>query len=263
MVGNGEKVVVFGDELGLITLQEAIPDMPVCAVVYSCRRQEAEPTALKLAQHYDCDVLMQPLYHQEGYGQFVDILRHLRPSVGLCCSYDIIMPSTLLELFPKGIFNVHGALLPKYRGANVLNWAIINGEKETGVTLHKMVEKLDAGPLLLQKRVPIYFHDTACSLRDRMRVKVVEILREAWPLLNLKTIPLTEQREQDATYVRRRTPEDGLIDWNKPAEEIYNLIRALVKPWPGAWYRENGDKVVIDEYLTLKDVISIQKRLTG
>lgn len=258
------NIVLFGDEEGLMVIMNALPDLIPQAVIYSCRRPAAKLKAQEWQQATNCQVIVQPLpAADEEYREFEKMITFLNPDIGLCCFYDLILLPNLLAAFKKGVFNIHTSLLPKYRGANVLNWVLVNGERETGVTLHKMVEKVDAGPIVMQKRIYIDFLDTAITLRGKLSLLAIEVLKEAWIFLKMDSVPCKPQDENKASIYRRRKPEDGFFDWNWPAEDIYNLIRALVKPWPGAWYLEGNQKVVIDYFLSLEEVKRMQKEKTG
>lgn len=247
------RSIFFGDEIGLSWIFEANPTIVPVAIVCSWKREATHGVAATWAEKKKCPVLLQPS-SQTDYNDFLQKIIELRPQIGLCCSYDIILPQVLLNLFPQGIYNLHGALLPQYRGANVLNWVLINGETETGVTLHRMVQAVDAGPILLQQKVPIEFEDTALTLREKLNFASIAILQKGWNLLQLDSIPIYEQDHSQTTVVRRRRPEDGQFNWSMPAVRIYNLIRALVRPWPGAFYIENGEKNIIDSFMTLEEV---------
>lgn len=257
---SDNSIVVFGDELGLRVIRESLPALCPAAIIYSCKRTQAQKTACEWANAVGASVLRQPFKSDVlAYADFLKDISKLKPTMGLCFSYDLILPLDLLDIFPKGVFNIHGALLPQYRGANVLNWVLINGEPETGVTLHKMTEKVDCGPIVLQKKVAIDFLDTALTLREKLSFAAGRLIREAWPLLNMDPVPMIEQDESQARTYKKRNSEDGMIDWKQPAVDIYNLIRALIRPWPGAWYVENNEKHIIDYFVPYDQVELMQK----
>lgn len=258
-----DKIILFGDEIGLSLIKQALPELRPAGVVYSFRR----PQALIVAGSWEgdnCLVMEQPSARDpQTYQSFLQRLNTLQPELGLCCSYDLIFDRQIMDLFQRGIFNIHGSLLPRYRGANALNWVLINGEKETGVTLHRVTDKVDAGPVVHQLPIPIADNDTARSLRDKISLATVELLKDALPLLRQKPVPCCPQDEQQASVVTRRRPEDGFFDWHWPSMQIYNLIRALVKPWPGAWYLEGDRPVVINDFLSLEEVERRKKEILG
>lgn len=155
------------------------------------------------------------------------------PEVIVVAAYGKILPPAILELPPRGCINVHASLLPKYRGAAPINWALINGETETGITIMMMDEEMDHGPTLLQRAVAIGPGETAGELHDRLAVLGAECLLEALEGVEAGTLTPIAQDHDQATYAPMLSKEDGLIDWKEPAEALLNRIRG-VTPWPGA-----------------------------
>lgn len=141
----------------------------------------------------------------------------------------------ILAAAKQGAYNLHGSLLPKYRGCAPINWAVINGEKETGVTLHVMTDKIDAGDIVAQKSFAIADTDTAKDVHLNATAAAETMLAEILPSLIAGNAPLKKQNEADATLFHRRTPADGLIFWDKSAEDIRNLVRGVTRPFPGAF----------------------------
>jgi methionyl-tRNA formyltransferase len=140
-------------------------------------------------------------------------------------AYGKILPKNILDLPPYGCINVHASLLPKYRGAAPINWAIVRGEKITGITTMMMDEGMDTGDILLQKEVKIEVEDNAESLSEKLSIVGAELL--------IETISLQKQDHSKATYAPMLKKENGIIDWRTSSEEIKNLIRGTL-PWPGA-----------------------------
>jgi methionyl-tRNA formyltransferase len=167
-------------------------------------------------------------------------IQRLNPTLILSFYYRNLIPERILALASIGAFNLHGSLLPKYRGCAPVNWAIINGEHTTGVTLHRMVRKADAGDIVDQEAVPIEFEDIALTVMGKLCGAAVKVLTRQYDPLLTGTFTTRPQNEAEATYFRRRTPEDGRIDWTRSAVEIYNQIRALTHPYPGAWTSAPG-----------------------
>jgi UDP-4-amino-4-deoxy-L-arabinose formyltransferase/UDP-glucuronic acid dehydrogenase (UDP-4-keto-hexauronic acid decarboxylating) len=152
----------------------------------------------------------------------------------------------ILDLPRIGAFNLHGSFLPDYRGRCPVNWVIINGEKQTGVTLHYMIDKPDAGDIVGQKAVVIDLSDTAKTLYDKLCRAAQELLDKLLPLIKGDQIPRQKQDLKAGSYYGGRRPEDGRIDWKKSAGEIYNLIRGVTRPYPGAFaLMENNEKIII------------------
>jgi len=146
-----------------------------------------------------------------------------------------MLPMSVLRHARLGAFNMHGSLLPKYRGRAPLNWAIVKGERETGVTLHEMVEKPDAGRIVEQEAVPIGPDDTALEVFQRMTDAAQAVLERSLPALVKGAARFKPNDLSRGSYYGRRRPEDGRIDWSKSAQEIHNLVRAVAPPFPGAF----------------------------
>jgi methionyl-tRNA formyltransferase len=149
-------------------------------------------------------------------------------------AYGQILPQTILDLPPHGCLNVHTSLLPKYRGAAPIQWAIANGDAETGVTIMKMDAGLDTGPVLSTCRTPILPADDSQILHDRLAQLGAELLAETIPDFVAGKIQPQPQPAEGSTYAAKIKKEDGQIDWNLPAEKIWNRLRAFT-PWPGAF----------------------------
>jgi methionyl-tRNA formyltransferase len=145
-----------------------------------------------------------------------------------------MLKRALLALPPKGALNMHGSLLPKYRGRVPVNWAIIHGETQTGATLHYMIDKADSGDIVAQQPVPILPDDTAKEVFDKVTVAAELALGGALPALMAGNAPRIKQDASAGTYYGGRKPEDGTIDWSKSAIAIHNLVRAVAPPYPGA-----------------------------
>lgn len=166
---------------------------------------------------------------------WIERIRELQPDIIFSFYYRNMLSDEILSLAPQGGFNLHGSLLPQYRGRAPINWVLVNGETETGVTLHQMVKKADAGPIAGQYKVAISDIDTALTLHAKMRDAAQELLRNLLPRMKEGPLPLTPQKEADASYFGRRTAADGEIHWQKSAFTINNLVRAVTEPYPGAF----------------------------
>jgi UDP-4-amino-4-deoxy-L-arabinose formyltransferase/UDP-glucuronic acid dehydrogenase (UDP-4-keto-hexauronic acid decarboxylating) len=188
-----------------------------------------------------------PVYAPEDVNHplWVDRIRSLQPEIIFSFYYRNLLSEEILSLAPQGGYNLHGSLLPHYRGRAPVNWALINGETETGVTLHKMVKRPDAGAIAGQRRLTINPEDTALSLHGRLRNVAAELLRDLLPSLQAGKVTLTEQDETQASYFGRRTAADGEINWNKPAVAVNNLIRAVTEPYPGAFTYLGERKMIV------------------
>jgi methionyl-tRNA formyltransferase len=169
-------------------------------------------------------------------------LRGIGPDVIVVVGYGQIIPQTIIDLPRYGIVNVHSSLLPKYRGAAPMNWAIANGETATGVTTMRVEKRLDAGDILLRRETPIGPAETAPELSGRLAPLGAELLIETLDGLAAAAIAAEKQNEAEATYAPILKREDGWIDWLRPAPEIFNRIRGF-DPWPGAYTSFRGKRL--------------------
>ena len=167
--------------------------------------------------------------------EIVGTLRGLAPDLILSVWYRRLLGSDLLALPRAAALNLHGSLLPAYRGRAPLNWVLVNGEPRTGVTLHHMTVAADAGDIVAQGPIDIEPDDTAFTLYERMTKIGVELLLETYPAVLDGTAPRIPQDHARATTVPCRRPEDGRIDWSWPAARIFDMIRAVADPYPGAF----------------------------
>lgn len=159
-------------------------------------------------------------------------------------AFGQILPKSVLEIPKIYSINLHASLLPKYRGAAPINWAVMNGESQTGLTIIKMNEKMDAGDIVLQRRVSIEKEDTSADLNVKFADLGAVLLLDAVKFIEEKRISFKKQDEKKRSLARLLKKEDGLINWESPAVEIYNKIRGTV-PWPGAYTYFDGKKINI------------------
>ena len=165
---------------------------------------------------------------------FAELL-DLRPDFLFSFYYRQMLSADVLTCATRGAYNLHGSLLPKYRGRAPINWAVIEGETETGVTLHRMDAKPDHGPIVDQERVPILIDDTAKQVSDKLTLACGILLDRALPALFAGTASETPQDLSQSSYFGARTPADGRIDWRWPALKVHNLVRGTTHPYPGAF----------------------------
>jgi methionyl-tRNA formyltransferase len=165
---------------------------------------------------------------------FVHFLKNTGADLFVVAAYGKILSKKILQIPRVYAINLHASLLPKYRGAAPINWALIRAEKETGVTIFKMNEYMDKGEIILQQKTAISFSDTAFSLRDRLANIAAGALLQALDLIEAGKAGLRPQDERLRSFAPKLKKEDGLINWHNRALEIYNRIRAL-QPWPGAF----------------------------
>ena len=202
------------------------PDRPV-----GRHHDKLQPTPVKeYAQSQNI-----PVYQPEKLrdGTALALIQELAPDLIVVAAYGRILPDDILALPPKGCINVHSSLLPKYRGAAPINWAILNGETETGVTIMHMAHDLDAGDIILQERTPIDPAETAAQLYDRLAVMGGELVVKAVEQLAQGTAQRLPQKHEDATLAPMLSKELSPMDFNRPAQALHDQVRGLL-PWPCA-----------------------------
>ncbi|HSB25209.1 MAG TPA: formyltransferase [Burkholderiaceae bacterium] len=159
--------------------------------------------------------------------------------------YRAMIPTSLLALAKAGAFNMHGSLLPRFRGRAPVNWAVLHGATETGATLHEMVAKPDAGAIVDQSAVPILPDDTARQVFDKVTVAAEQVLWRTLPAILAGRAPRRPNDLAQGSYFGARRPEDGRIDWAQGAQQVYNLVRAVAPPFPGAFSDVAGRRLVV------------------
>ena len=164
----------------------------------------------------------------------LELLEEIAPDVMVVAAYGQLLKKNLFSLPPFGAVNIHASLLPRYRGAAPINWAIIHGETETGVTTFLIDEGMDTGKILLQRATPIGKDETTGELHDRLAVLGAEVIVETLDQMEQDRLEPRSQEEEDASLAPRLTREDGRVNWNKTAKEIHDQVRGM-NPWPGAF----------------------------
>lgn len=173
------------------------------------------------------------------------VLRSLQPDFLFSFYFRKMIPARVLAIPSKGALNMHGSLLPAFRGRSPVNWAILKGAPFTGASLHYMTEKPDAGDLVDQEKVAIGPDDDALTVSRAVTEAAVAVLARSWPKLKAGVAPRIALDLSKGSYFGGRTPEDGHVDWTRPAQEIHDLVRAVSKPWPGAFTEVFGPKVTV------------------
>ena len=239
------SVIFFGTaELACASLAaiQAIPSFQVQTVVTQPDRprgrdMKLQPSAVKaLAVELGLRVL-QP--RRAGDAAFVEEIEGFKPDLIVVAAYGQILPQALLDVPAYGALNIHTSLLPRHRGAAPIQWAILEGDFETGVTIMKMDAGLDTGDILTQERTAIADDDNAVTLHDRLAAIGASLLTRTIPDYVFKRITPRPQPPAGVTYARKISKEDGRLDWNLPARVLCNRIRAFT-PWPGAFTFENA-----------------------
>lgn len=190
--------------------------------------------------------------------QGVQILKNLAPDIMVTCAYGQIISQEILDIAHYGVVNVHGSLLPKYRGSSPIQWAVINGETKTGITIMQTAIGIDSGDIMLQKEVDILPQETAGELFDRLSFLGAETIIEALDLIENDIIKKTKQNEAKATHFPMLKKEDGKIDWSMRSDEIVCRVRGF-NPWPSAYSFLNGKlfKVWRAETASEQDIVSV------
>ena len=255
------RVIVFGyGELALASL-DTLGRLGVTPVAVVVPGNRTSPDVTMVTDHVrssSLTLLVQP--PRARLAPFLAEVRALSPDLLLVWSYSMLLPPDLIALAPRGAINVHGGLLPEYRGGHVMNWAIANGESETGVTLAHIDAGIDTGAVIAEQRFPIEWRDDAASVRQKLKVTGERLLETWWPAIEAGTAPAVAQDESRARYHRMRTAADGRIDWSRSNVEIYNLVRALVAPWPGAFTSIGSARLVLRQ---VEPVASISPAAPG
>ncbi len=176
--------------------------------------------------------------------EFESLLVNAGADLFIVAAFGQILPKKILEIPRFGAINLHASLLPKYRGASPIQWAILNGEKETGVTSMLMDKGLDTGEILVMKKTPIFPDDTAATLHDRLSILARDVLFETLDLLKKGELRPVAQDHSKATYAPLLRKSDGHIDWTRPAEYLERFVRAM-NPWPGAFTFHNDRRFTI------------------
>jgi methionyl-tRNA formyltransferase len=253
------RVVAFCDESAMPDLiRECARHDLMCVVAHN------RLTAQTMASDLNVPSLVQGRKGSHEEHKAFNEITQFKPDVIISWSYGLRIPKLILDLPRCGAYNVHGGLLPEWRGANVLNWVLIEGAHETGVTIHQMTENFDEGPIVIRHAIPISFTDTALTLRQKLHHLSVQLVSDV--LANLERgneLPSMPQDERKAKYYKRRSPEDGLIDWSKSNLAIYNLIRGLVEPWPGAFtFASSGEKVIFKELIPFEAMDKLREQFS-
>lgn len=240
-------------EVGLVVTQ---PDRP------KGRKKILTPPPVKV----EAEKAMIPVFQPEKLRENLQPILDYNPDIIVTAAYGQILPKELLDIPPFGCVNVHASLLPELRGGAPIHYAIMQGKKETGITIMYMAEKLDAGDILTQKSIPIEKEDHVGTMHDKLSLVGSELLLETLPQLFAKEISPIEQDDEKATFAANIKREQERIDWMRSDEEIYNQIRGL-HPWPVAfttyegkvmkiWWAEPTDKKYDGEPGEIVDIIN-------
>ncbi|MDP2939872.1 MAG: methionyl-tRNA formyltransferase [Candidatus Omnitrophota bacterium] len=233
------KIIFFGSDIfALPALEKLVSSKEeICAVVTQTDKKKGRflhfgfSAVKEFALPRNLEVI-QPETLKDS--NFVNRLKVFNPDLFVVVAYGKIIPKEILEIPKIFPLNIHGSLLPKYRGAAPINWALINGDTTTGVSIIKMNEFMDAGEIIAQESIKIEDSDTAITLRERLKILASELLIRTIESVKLNNFSLTIQDEANVTIAPKLKKPDGLINWHDEAIKIHNKVRGLV-PWPGSF----------------------------
>lgn len=241
MSGRARAVVFANHDVGvrcLAVLASSGVEVPLVVTHEESAREAAEfASVAEYAASHGLALAMPEDARDRG---FVRRIASIAPDFIFSFYYRQMLPATILRAARRGALNMHGSLLPRYRGRAPVNWAVIRGETQTGATLHYMTERPDAGDIVDQQAVPILASDNAFDVFRKVAGAAESIMRRSLPALVAGTAPRTPQDETAASYFGRRRPEDGRIDWSADAQTIHNLVRGVAPPYPGAYTLVRG-----------------------
>ncbi|MBI3856721.1 MAG: formyltransferase [Planctomycetes bacterium] len=238
------RIVLFGyGEMGCCGLEFLLAQGEEVAAVVTHRDDPGEKRWYRSLAEVATAAKVPLIYGEEA--DLKDAVGRLRPELILSFYYRNMIPMAVLGLAPRGALNLHGSKLPRLRGRAPINWALVEGEEETGVTLHHMVKAPDAGDIVAQRAWRIGPRDTARDLFFRAVDEAKLLLRDVWPAVRAGTAPRLPQDATKATYRGRRRPDDGRIDWSQPTKRIDGLVRAVTDPFPGAFTTLGGRKLMV------------------
>ena len=239
-------IVMAYHEMGCTGLRLLLDQGVEVSAVFTCENDPAENcwfgSVAELARSHGIPAFAPKNVNEP---EWVKKIERLKPEVIFSFYYRDLIRRPIRVIPTHGCVNLHGSLLPKYRGRSPVNWQLVNGETESGVTLHYIVGRADAGDIIGRERVEVGPEDTATILYRKLLAAAERVLRRHLRGVLDGAAPRTKQDESQATVFGGRKPEDGRLDWRRPAWELHNLVRAVAPPWPGAFTFAEDGKVMI------------------
>ena len=232
-----------GHELGAKTLEHLINNnINVVGVVVSKNDNDWYRGVDEVADKFNLNLYEEKNINDQN---FLNKIKSLNLDLIVCVNFDQILKKDIINLPTIGCINTHASLLPKYRGRAPLNWAMINGEKYSGVTVHFIDEGIDTGDIILQEKIKIDEDDYICDLLNKVKNIYPKIVLNAIRALESSNLNLIKPDLSKGFYVNKRTQDDGEIDFSKPSKDILNFIKSISKPYPGAFLYHNNKKIII------------------
>jgi UDP-4-amino-4-deoxy-L-arabinose formyltransferase/UDP-glucuronic acid dehydrogenase (UDP-4-keto-hexauronic acid decarboxylating) len=259
-VGEFRRAALCGDTFGLPQLLRLLPPGRAVCLVGAAVRPDSHPALAALAREAGLPFLVQPRRGDPGHPGFLGALAELSPDLILVNSYAQLIPPEVLAISGGNGANIHWSLLPRNRGPNPVQWAIIRGEEETGVSLHHLDWEVDAGDLIAQQRVPILPSDTWLTLHARLSAASEELLAAALPELVAGRSPRRPQDRRAATVNARLGPDSPRIHWEAMTDrQVHDLIRAQVAPLAGAFCETPGGRIRFTGYVPLDAIPALRR----
>lgn len=232
-----------GHELGAKTLEHLINNnVNVVGVVVSKNDNDWYRGVDEVADKFNLNLYEEKNINDQN---FLNKIKSLNLDLIVCVNFDQILKKDIINLPTIGCINTHASLLPKYRGRAPLNWAMINGEKYSGVTVHFIDEGIDTGDIILQEKIKIDEDDYICDLLNKVKNIYPKIVLNSIKSLECNNLNLIKPDLSKGFYVNKRNKDDGKIDFSKPSKDIMNFIKAISKPYPGAFLYHNNKKIII------------------
>jgi len=242
------SLFIGGTKRGYLTLRALVDRGADVVGVVSLQQDEHEVERYEepiraLAEEYDITHYETRWMKDRDYAELIS--KEIQPDIAFVVGCRILIPREIYQIPLLGTLAVHDSLLPEYRGFAPLNWSILNREDHTGVTLFHLSDLMDGGDIVAQKSVPIGPDDTAPVVYERVCQATVDLVLEVYPLLAQGSAPCIKQDYATGSFTCSRTPADGMIDWSKPTIAIYDRVRALTYPYPGAFTYYEGKKLMV------------------
>lgn len=249
------RILLCGDSRGVTQLVANVPIENIVGIIAASIRPQYLMDLISIAEKTKVPIFIQPKWKSTDYIEFKRQIIEINPDILLINSYSMIIREDILSIPRNGGLNIHAALLPRNRGCNPTQWAILNKEFETGVTLHELDSGLDTGPIVDQIKIPILFDDTWLDIRGREAQATNDLLKSNLPQILSGSWQAVPQKNKNFSTGRRRTPKDGEFFWSDKIVDIHNKIRALVPPLPSAFCLKEGLKTEFTNYLTPQELM--------